>query len=154
MRPDETVVEIRRCLAAAPGKVFGAFADAALVSRWLSPSPEVALHVLHYDFREGGAYRFAYRVPGGETMHVNGTFRAIERPSRIVFSWIIEPPDEHAGIRSEVTVRIAPDGDGAALVIRHEQLTQAGAARRHAEGWSGALDRLTAVLGTLENAAR
>lgn len=146
MNPDKDVVEVRRRFSAGPERMFSAFSDAHLVSRWLSPSPEIALTVLQFDFRIGGAYRFAYRVPGGQTMIVGGIYRSIEPPSKIVFSWNIEPPDEHAGIQSEVTVTITPDGTGTELFIRHEKLTQAGAARRHAEGWSGALDRLTTLL--------
>ena len=74
-----------------------AFADAALVARWLSPSPDIALRVLRFEFRVGGEYRYAYDVPGVGTMRVNGVYRAIEPPSRIVFTWNIEPPDVHAG---------------------------------------------------------
>lgn len=147
MSPDATVAEIRRHLAATPEKVFKAFAEAQLVGRWLSPSPEIALTVLTFDFRVGGGYRFAYHVPDGPTMMVNGIYRTIERPSRIVFSWNIEPPDEHANLQSEVTVSITRVSAGAELHIRHEQLTQPGAGDRHAEGWRGALDRLVVLLG-------
>jgi uncharacterized protein YndB with AHSA1/START domain len=147
MRRDETVVEVRRQLPAAPAKVFAAFADAALVSRWLTPSPEVSLTVLQFDFWVGGKYRFAYHVPGGATMFVNGVYRAIDPPWTIVFTWNIEPPDEHAGLQSQVTVALTADGSGTQLVIRHEQLTQPGAAARHSEGWRGAVDHLTAILG-------
>jgi uncharacterized protein YndB with AHSA1/START domain len=146
MRPDDTIAEVRRHLASRPEKVFAAFSDATLVRRWLTPSSDVALTVLQFDFRVDGGYRFAYHVPGQPTMHVNGVYRAIEPPSRIVFSWNIEPPDEHAGILSEVTVTLTPTGSGTQLHIRHEQLTQPGAAMRHAEGWRGAVDRLTTVL--------
>lgn len=146
MPREGTVAEVHRRLQAAPARVFAAFADASLVSRWLTPSPEVALTVLQFDFRVGGAYRFAYHLPDGATMFVNGVYRLIDPPRRLVFSWNIEPPDVHAGVRSQVTVTLAPDGDGTRLLIRHEQLTQPGAAKRHAGGWRGALDRL-AVLG-------
>jgi len=148
MTSDAAVAEVRRRFSAGPEKVFSAFSDAHLVGRWLSPSPEIVLTVLHFDFRVGGVYRFAYRVPGGQTMIVNGAYRSIEPPSTIVFSWNIEPPDEHAGLQSEVTVTITPDGTGAELCIRHEKLTQAGAAERHADGWRGALDQLTTLLKT------
>jgi uncharacterized protein YndB with AHSA1/START domain len=146
MRRDETAAEVRRRLAAPPAKVFDAFADPALVSRWLTPGPDVSLTIVEFEFRVGGAYRFTYHVPGREPMFVNGTYRVIEPPSRIVFSWNIEPPDEHAGVQSEVIITLTPQGPGTELVIRHLQLTQPGAAPRHAAGWSGALDQLTRVL--------
>ncbi len=146
MSPDVTAADIRRRLPAPPERVFAAFAEAGLVSRWLTPSPEIPLTVLAFDFRVGGGYRFAYHVPGGPVMVVTGTYRAIEPPSRIVFSWVIEPPDEHAGLHSDVIVAITPDGAGSALHIRHERLTLPGAADRHRHGWHGALDRLQSVL--------
>jgi uncharacterized protein YndB with AHSA1/START domain len=146
MHREATVAKVRRRLGAPPARVFAAFADAALVGRWLTPSPEVGLTVLQFDFRVGGGYRFAYRVPGRGTMFVNGVYRTIEPPSTIVFSWNIEPPDEHAGVRSEVTVTLAPRGTGTDLLIRHERLTQPGAADRHAAGWRGAVDQLIELI--------
>jgi uncharacterized protein YndB with AHSA1/START domain len=141
----EAFAEVRRRLKAPPERVFAAFAEAGLVSRWLSPSPEIALTVLAFDFRAGGAYRFAYHVPGGDIVYVGGIFRVIEPPAKLVFSWVIAPPDEHAGIESEVTVTIAPDGAGAELLIRHEKLERTDAFERHAMGWRGALDQLAAL---------
>jgi uncharacterized protein YndB with AHSA1/START domain len=139
---DRTRVEVRRQFAAAPEKVFAAFAEARLIGRWLSPSPQITLTLLQFDFCVGGSYRFAYGLPSGETVTIGGVYRQIEPPSKIVFSWAIEAPDEHAGIDSQVTVSIAPLGNGSELLIRHERLTWPGAAARHAEGWRGALDQL------------
>jgi hypothetical protein len=85
-------------------------------------------------FRPGGAYRFAYDVPDGRRMVVAGTYRWIETPTRIVFSWLIEPPDEHAGIDSEVTVTLASTGSATDLTIRHAKLERADADARHAQG--------------------
>jgi uncharacterized protein YndB with AHSA1/START domain len=146
MRPDIAAADIRRYLPAKPEKVFAAFADPAMVRRWLTPSLEIRLEIVAFDFREGGNYRFAYHVPSGQVMQVSGTYRLIRPPSEIVFSWNIEPPDEHAGVRSEVIVRIAADGEGSQLHIRHQQLVPAGAVERHQEGWRGALDLLSHLL--------
>ena len=148
MRTPETRAEVMRHLAATPERIFAAFASADLVARWLSPAPEIALDVLAYDFRLNGRYRFAYRIPTGEVMHVHGAFREIVPPGQLVFSWIIEPPDEHAGIDSEVRVSIDPAPGGALLKIMHERLDRPGAAERHTAGWMGALHRLESLIRT------
>lgn len=147
MNPEVAVAEVRRRFLVAPERVYAAFADANLISRWLTPSPQIKLVVLAFDFRVGGAYRFAYHVPGGQVMVVNGNYRSIVPPSRIVFSWNVEPPDEHAGLQSEVIVAITPAGNGSELHIRHERLTQDGAVARHSLGWLGALDQLGELVG-------
>jgi uncharacterized protein YndB with AHSA1/START domain len=139
-------VQVRRELAAPPARVFGAFSDPALVARWLTPSSDVKLTVLDFDFRVGGSYRFAYDVPTGMRMIVGGTYRTIEAPTSIVFTWLIEPPDEHAGIESQVTISITPSAAGAVLVIHHDDFGRADAEARHEEGWGGALDQLAAIL--------
>jgi uncharacterized protein YndB with AHSA1/START domain len=146
MGSDPAVAEISRRLAASPARVFAAFADATLVGRWLTPSPEVRLTILEFEFRVGGKYRFAYHVPGGAIMIVNGIYRSIEPTSKIVFSWNIEPPDEHAGTESEVIVTIRSLGRGCELHIRHERLTRAGAVERHRDGWRGAINLLTSLM--------
>jgi uncharacterized protein YndB with AHSA1/START domain len=140
-------VEVRRVLRASLDRVFDAFADASLVARWLRPSPDVKLDVLVFDFREGGAYRFAYGVPDGQRMIVGGIFSVVKRPSRIVFSWLIEPPDEHAGIDSEVTVTLSPRGSATELTIRHAKFRRPDADARHDQGWRGALELLSVLLG-------
>jgi len=150
MRLDTTAADIHRYLGVTPQKVFAAFADLAMVSRWLTPSPDTKLEVVEFDFQEGGNYRFAYHVPGGSVMRVNGVYRLIRPPSEIVLSWNIEPPDEHAGVKSEVIVRITPDGEGSQLHIRHELLTPAGAVDRHRQGWRAALDQLGNLLARPE----
>jgi uncharacterized protein YndB with AHSA1/START domain len=150
MIANDTVVEVRRRFRVAPDKVFAAFAEARWVGRWLSPSPDITLTLLQFDFRVGGTYRFAYHVPGGRIMTVHGAYQSIEPPSKIAFSWIIEPPDEHAGLESEVTVTITPVGEVTDLLIRHAKLTRSGAGVRHDEGWRGALDQLAVLLESPE----
>jgi uncharacterized protein YndB with AHSA1/START domain len=146
MKESSPDIELARRLSATPHRVFSAFADPKTLQRWLSPSPNVGLTLLQFDFRVGGDYRFAYRLEDGATVVVGGRYLAIDPPSTIVFSWTWEAPDEHAGIESQVTILIAPDGPGAMLTIRHERLTRSDAVERHLEGWTGALARLTALL--------
>jgi uncharacterized protein YndB with AHSA1/START domain len=146
MRTSELVVQVERVLAAPPERVFRAFADAQLLPRWLTPSPEIALRVDALDFREGGAYRFIYTLPDRSEVAIGGVYRTIRPPERLVFSWIIDPPDEHAGIESEVTVTIDAAGSGSRLTIRHLGWPIESAARRHEGGWMGALVQLVSLL--------
>jgi uncharacterized protein YndB with AHSA1/START domain len=148
VRPSERA-EVRRHLAVPPARVFAAFANAEIVGRWLTPAPDVKLTVLELDFREGGRYRFAYDTPEGQRMLVGGVYRQIQAPTRLVFSWLIEPPDVHAGIESQVTVSIVPSADGTDLLILHERFERADANARHAEGWGGALDQLQRLLASM-----
>jgi len=146
MPTGETQARVTRHVSAPPERIFSAFASAELVARWLSPSPDIALQILAYDFQVHGRYRFAYHVPTGQIMYVHGSFLEIVPPRALVFSWIIEPPDEHAGIDSEVRVSISGVREGSVLTIVHVRLDQPGAAERHAVGWLGALDRLDSIL--------
>lgn len=118
------------------------------------PAPEIRLTVLEFDFREGGSYRFAYHVPGATTVIVGGSYKVITPPSKIVFSWVIEPPDEHAGIESEVSIAITGRGSGSELVIRHDKFGRVDAIERHAAGWRGAVDHLTKLLTQEEQHGR
>jgi uncharacterized protein YndB with AHSA1/START domain len=146
MTRDELLVQVEHVLAAPPARVFGAFADARLLPRWLTPAPEIAMRVDALDFREGGAYRFVYSLPDRTEVAIGGVYRTIQAPERLVFSWIIEPPDEHAGIESEVSVTLAPVGSGTRLTIRHLGWPIESAARRHQGGWLAALEKLVSLL--------
>jgi uncharacterized protein YndB with AHSA1/START domain len=65
--------------------VFDAMIRPEHVRRWLG-SAEYAVLVCEIDLRIGGAYRFVMRSAGGVDSTLQGIYREIARPERVVFT--------------------------------------------------------------------
>ncbi len=76
---------------ASPAQVFEAYTDPALVRRWLVGLDGWTMTTCEIDLRVGGAYRYEWRHTGGDAMAMGGTFRVVERPTRVVFTERFEP---------------------------------------------------------------
>jgi uncharacterized protein YndB with AHSA1/START domain len=75
--------------------VFDALTKPEHVRMHFSPDPE-PLHVCEIDLRVGGKYHYAWYAPSGYECSFLGTYLEIERPSRVVATWLFEgwPNDE------------------------------------------------------------
>lgn len=144
-RTEHTVRARQRC-AASPERVFRAFTEPALLTRWFSPSAAVAIEVLAHELRPHGRYRFRYTEANGTVAVVSGLFREIVPPRRLVFTWTWEPPDPHAGIDTLVTVEVSVDGDGTLVDVTHERFPDSASRDRHDAGWSATLARIPGAL--------
>lgn len=131
---------------APPDLVFRAFTEPALLTRWFSPSPDVAIEILSHDLRPKGRYRFRYRQGEGETNVVTGEFCEIAPPTRLVFTWTWEPPDPHAGIETLVTIDLVREGQATLVSVTHERFPDHESCDRHDSGWHTTLPRLQHVL--------
>ena len=143
-------VVARRRFRATRERVFRAFTDAAELSRWFSPSEDIATDIIELDLREGGAYRFGFHVSDGVVDYVLGTFREVSAPRRLVFTWTWAEPDPHAGIETLVTVELLEHGQETEVVVTHERFPNEETRARHEEGWQGTFDRLQKLLGEKE----
>jgi uncharacterized protein YndB with AHSA1/START domain len=91
------------------------------------------------DLRVGGRYRIVNLLPDGMRVTIEGVFREIARPNRLVYSWRIDDgPDRE----SLVTVRFEPQGEATEIVIVHAQIADEPTRRSHESGWYGCLDSL------------
>lgn len=123
-----------------PERVFDAWLDPALVGRWMFASDEI-LHV-RVDARVGGAFSFLVRRDGAEIDHV-GTYREIDRPRRLAFTWGIAGEEGSDG----VTVDVVPTDDGCEVTVRHRMHPDwADFAPRAADAWARMLAALAATL--------
>ncbi len=134
-------VTVRRFIDADRDIVFGAFSSAEALARWFSPSADIAIAIEAFEFQEQGGFRLQYAMPDGLQPTVSGVFEHIERPGKIVFSWVWHAPDPHADVPTRVTVNFNEQGRGTELVLCHEMLP-AELCERHHAGWVATLDRL------------
>ena len=134
----EFTVTVRREIAAPAETLFDAWLDAERLGAWLRPRV-VSETRAETDPREGGEFRIVMVSDRSEILH-HGTYREIDRPSRLVFTWS-SPETDHRD--SVVTVTFEPLESGSTIVeIRQVGLPDEESRAGHTEGWSDILAEL------------
>lgn len=133
---------VRRMVRADKSRVFNAFSSADALAQWFTPDACISLEVTDFEFVPGGTFRLRYTMPDGTRPVAGGQYLAIDQPDQIVFSWVWEAPDIHAGIQTQVSVRFIEHGNQTEVIITHDLLPSREASDRHAQGWQGTLSRL------------
>jgi uncharacterized protein YndB with AHSA1/START domain len=82
--PSDREISLTRRFNAPRDLVFDALTKPALVKRWMLGNMGATMPVCEIDLRVGGAYRFVWRNPDGTEMAMNGIYREIARPGRLV----------------------------------------------------------------------
>lgn len=130
-----TAAEVKIRIAASPETVFDYFTDPDKMIQWMGRSAEL-------DPRAGGTLRCD--INGRDI--ARGEYVAVERPSRIVFTWGWEGEEPTvAPGGSTVEVLLARDGEGTRLRLVHSDLPSAESAERHSHGWNHYAERLSVV---------
>jgi uncharacterized protein YndB with AHSA1/START domain len=132
---------LKRRLNAPPAKVYAAWTDPAKIAAWFGPQGVTKVEATT-DLRVGGRYRVVMHVPG-DTHDVSGAYREVILNEKLVFTWAWRTTPERESL---VTILLKPDGDGTLLTLIHEQFFDEPARDRHAQGWTGALDKLEAYV--------
>lgn len=143
---DEPVkVRVTRQFSASPERVFDAWFDPEMLGRWMfgpAVRDEEILRIA-FDARVGGTFSFLVRRGEDEIDHV-GTYRQIERPRKLVFTWGVA---SEAGDESVVTIDITPQGAGCELTLTHEMDPKwKEYAERTQAGWTKMIDVLGKAL--------
>jgi uncharacterized protein YndB with AHSA1/START domain len=144
-RPNpETTLFVARTFAAPREEVFRAWTDPEALKEWWAAGPGFTTPVAEVDLRVGGRYRLGMKAPDQELPYVvGGTYREIERPARLVYTWAWEGSNAPETL---VTVEFRDRGSLTEVVLTHEHFADATDRDRHAAGWNGCLDRLAQVI--------
>lgn len=141
---EPAVLRLTRRFAASRETVFGAFTDAEVFKRWWGPKG-FSCPVAELDVRPGGRYHVEMLSPDGNTFVIEGEFREVAPPARLVYSWAWQEGD-FAGVETLVTLEFHDRGGETELELTHEKLPGERARAMHGHGWSGAFDCLDEVI--------
>jgi uncharacterized protein YndB with AHSA1/START domain len=138
--PRATVRVTHRFTASAE-RVFDAWLDPGKAGKFLFATPTGQMVRVEIDARVGGAFCFVDRRDGEDVEHT-GEYVEIDRPRRLVFTFVVP---KYSKERTRVTIEIVPAGPGCELTLTHEGVLPDYANSTQA-GWTGILDALAATL--------
>lgn len=136
---------------ASPERVYDAFLDPAMVRLWQQAWGEQSgsggeMTACEIDPVVGGRFMFADMRADGEARHW-GTFTALERPTKIAFTWYTDPSEEEQTSLVTMIIEPEPDGPGAIVTLYHEMDAQwAEWVSRTEKGWITMLQAIDTVL--------
>jgi uncharacterized protein YndB with AHSA1/START domain len=135
---DDYSVTVRREIAAPAEDLFDAWLDARSLGSWLRPSG-IRETRAETDPRVGGTFRIVMVDDESSIMHT-GTYREIDRPRRLVFTWTSPATRFRDSI---VTVTFQLSSDSSTVVEIHQVgLPDEEARASHHAGWSDVLREL------------
>jgi uncharacterized protein YndB with AHSA1/START domain len=129
-------VVVHRTIAASPEELFDAWLDPEAVGIWMRPGA-ILTTLAKIDARVGGHYEFVMHSESA-TYPTSGTYRVIDRPHRLVFTW---QPGGTREFESVVTVEFLRVDQGTEVVLTHEQLPEA-LRESHRNGWTSGIEHL------------
>lgn len=124
-------------------KVFDAWLDPAMLTRFILPAPGMAPPEVETDPREGGRFTIVMRVGDDKIPH-SGRYLVVDRPGQLKFTW--ESP--FSTDDSTVTLNFsAVDTATTRVELIHEKFFDEEARGNHEGGWRNILDLLAEVVG-------
>ena len=149
--PSDREILITRAFDVPRSLVFDCMSKPELVKRWLLGPPGWTMPVCEIDFRVGGRYRYVWRRSEGNEMGMNGVYREIVRPERIVHTELFD--EDWTGGETVATSILAEERAKTTLsitILYVSKEARDGALRSGmTEGMTISYDRLDALMASL-----
>jgi uncharacterized protein YndB with AHSA1/START domain len=145
--PSDREVAWTRSFAAPRERVFRALTEPEHVQRWLLGPDGWTMPICEMDLRVGGEWRYVWRNGDGDEFALQGVFREIERPARIVYT------ESMMGSEALQTIELTEE-DGittmvSSLLYGSQTERDAAIATGMEEGTSQSYNRLAEILADL-----
>jgi uncharacterized protein YndB with AHSA1/START domain len=135
-------VTLSRTIRVSREVVYDAWLDPQSLARFMCPAPGTWVGRVDVDPVVGGAFEIVMVVGDSEIPHT-GVYRALERPSRLSFTWM----SPMAGDGSLVDVALeAVDDSTTELTLIHRGLPNETSRVNHEGGWTHILETLADTL--------
>ena len=144
-QPTDRELIITRVFDAPRPLVFKVWTEPKHLMHWWGPKG-FTLPTCTMDFRLGGAYRFCMRSPEGTDHWLQGVYREIMEPERLIFTYAWEDAEGKPGHETLVTVTFAEHDGKTKLTMQQAVFESVTAYKDHESGWTTCLDRLTKYL--------
>jgi uncharacterized protein YndB with AHSA1/START domain len=118
-------------------RAFDAWLDPYRIRQWmLAPSPADSIVSIEINPQAGGEFRFVVRRDGEEVDHV-GHYLVVERPRRLVFTWLVP---RYSQVATTVALDFTATADWECAVTLTQDGVPAEFAERTAVGWGRIID--------------
>jgi len=135
-------VELDQFVAAPRERVFDAWLDPALLTRFMAPAAHMSVPHAATDPREGGRFMIMMKANDTDLPH-EGTYKVIDRPNRLAFTW--ESP--HSTVPgSTVTLDFTEAQGGTNIHLVHVLFRSEDSRNGHEGGWTSILAELAKVM--------
>jgi uncharacterized protein YndB with AHSA1/START domain len=134
-------LKITRVLNAPRNLVFAAWTQPKHFARWLGPKDFTTI-ACQMNVQLGGIYRACIRSPEGRDYWMQGAYREIIEPERLVFTFAWEDENRQPKHETLITVMFTAQ-DHQTLMTFHQAIFESADSRdSHHSGWSECFDRL------------
>jgi uncharacterized protein YndB with AHSA1/START domain len=109
---------------------------------WRMNTPGWAFALASIDLRVGGNYRLGMTGSDGKLHVAHGTYREVNEPVRLVFTWDWEDHASGVGLTLVTIDFVALDAKSTELKITHERFNDPARIEGHERGWTQLLELL------------
>ena len=140
MNDDKVTIEIP--INAPLEKLWKAWTDPALISKWFGSDPDGKVMNAELDVRTGGTFEVTFKDSDKTEHTCSGVYKDVQEFRKLVFTWAWK---SEPGVESLVTVQLTPDISFTRMFFEHARL---GTASRHnyLSGWKSTFAKLERVL--------
>jgi uncharacterized protein YndB with AHSA1/START domain len=128
--------------------VWAAWTERRHLERWQGAPKGFTVTTAQTDIRPGGAFRICMRSPEGVDHWLQGVYREVVAPERLVFTHTWLDADGKPGTETLVTITFTERGRKTELTLRQAGFKSDDARAGHEGGWASTFERLADYLAT------